>query len=53
MTIGEAAWMMLENKISGLPVVDGRGKVIGIITESDIFRIVVKKWSRVDELVPA
>lgn len=50
-TIGEAAQAMLKSKISGLPVVDNQGKVIGIITESDIFRIVVKKWSQVESLV--
>jgi acetoin utilization protein AcuB len=43
-TIGEAAQVMLDNKISGLPVVDGQGRVVGIITESDIFRIVVQEW---------
>jgi acetoin utilization protein AcuB len=40
-TIGEAARVMLENKISGLPVVDKNHQVIGIITESDIFSMVV------------
>jgi len=35
---------LLENKVSGLPVVDERGKEVGIITESDIFRMVVKAW---------
>jgi len=44
-TIGEAAQLMLEKKISGLPVVDGGGKLAGIITESDIFRLVVRAWS--------
>lgn len=39
-TIGEAARLMLENKIGGLPVLEPRtGKLVGIITESDIFRI--------------
>lgn len=43
-TIREAAQLMLDNKISGLPVVaDGR-RVVGIITESDIFRLVVSEW---------
>ena len=46
-TIGEAAQMMLDKKISGLPVVDSQGKIIGIITESDIFRTVVKQWSMI------
>jgi len=43
-TIGQAAWLMLTNKISGLPVVDDKRRVVGIITESDIFRLVVHKW---------
>lgn len=44
--IGEAAQKMLENKISGLPVVDPVGvNLVGIITESDIFRIVAQEWS--------
>lgn len=40
-TIGEAARLMLEEKISGLPVVNAEGNLIGIITESDIFTMVV------------
>lgn len=46
-TIDEAAQVMLENKISGLPVVDYHGELVGIITESDIFRIVVQAWREV------
>ena len=47
-TIGEAARLMLENKVSGLPVVDDDNKVIGIITESDIFSMVVlHEWEEV------
>jgi len=38
----QAAQMMLEHKISGLPVLDSGGKVVGVITESDIFRMIVK-----------
>jgi acetoin utilization protein AcuB len=37
----EAACMMLDNKISALPVVED-DQVIGIITESDIFRAMVE-----------
>lgn len=40
-SIGKAALTMLEHKISGLPVVDDDGVLIGIITESDIFSMVV------------
>jgi CBS domain-containing protein len=43
-TIGEAADIMLARKISGLPVVDATGTLVGIITESDIFRMVVHHW---------
>ena len=46
-TISVAAQVMLDNKISGLPVVSRTGKVVGIITESDIFRLVVRAWSEV------
>lgn len=37
-----AAKIMQEKKISGLPVVDDDGRLIGMLTESDIFRMVVK-----------
>jgi CBS domain-containing protein len=43
-TIGEAAQVMLRHKISGLPVVTWEGDLVGIITESDIFRMVVHEW---------
>jgi acetoin utilization protein AcuB len=45
-SIGEAAQILLENKFSGLPVVDEAGQLVGIITESDIFRLVVSEWSK-------
>ena len=37
-TVEHAAQLMLENTISGLPVVDDQGKVVGIHTQSDVFR---------------
>jgi CBS domain-containing protein len=37
-----AAKIMYESKVSGLPVVDEVGRVIGVITESDVFRMVIK-----------
>ena len=43
-TISEAARMMLEKKIGGLPVIDETRRLAGIITESDIFRLVVQTW---------
>lgn len=38
----DAAQIMLDNKVSGLPVVDSDGNLAGIITESDIFRLLVR-----------
>lgn len=37
-----AASKMLEYKISGLPVLDETDRVVGIVTESDVFRMLVK-----------
>ena len=42
-TIREAARLLLENKIGSLPVLDG-DKLVGIITESDIFRVLVQEF---------
>jgi len=40
-TIGETAELLLDKKISGVPVVKHDGQLMGIITESDIFRAVI------------
>ncbi len=40
-TVEYAAVIMLENRISGLPVVDDEGHVIGIITQTDIFKVLI------------
>lgn len=34
--IKEAIQLLAERRISGLPVVDGEGKLVGVITESDL-----------------
>ena len=36
--IREAIRLMLDNKVSGLPVVDAAGKMVGILTEGDLVR---------------
>lgn len=41
----DAAELMLEHKISGLPVVDAQNNLVGVITESDIFRMLVRSRS--------
>lgn len=40
-TIEEAAEVLLDNKLSGAPVVDNDGNLAGIITQTDIFRVLV------------
>ncbi len=40
-TIVVAATLMLNHRISGLPVLDDQGKLVGIITEGDVFRALV------------
>ena len=37
-TILEAARTMLRNRISGLPVVDAEGRLLGMVTEGDFLR---------------
>lgn len=40
-TIVDTAKLMMEKKVSGLPVVDNKNELVGIITESDLFRVMV------------
>jgi acetoin utilization protein AcuB len=40
-TIVAAAQLMLEHRISGIPVADSQGRMLGIITETDIFKVLV------------
>jgi CBS domain-containing protein len=42
--IQEAARIMLERKVSGLPVVGEFQQVVGVITESDVFRMLIDQW---------
>lgn len=35
----EAARIMVDNKVGGLPVVDRAGNLVGIITETDLFKV--------------
>ena len=52
MPISEAAMLMVNNKIGGLPVVDGNQRVVGIITETDIFRAFVELLSQDKAIEP-
>ncbi|MDH5535218.1 MAG: CBS domain-containing protein [Betaproteobacteria bacterium] len=42
MPLTEAASLMSRRNIGGLPVVDGNGRVVGVITETDIFKAFVE-----------
>ena len=37
-SVREVASMMLERRISGLPVVDDKGRILGIVSEGDLIR---------------
>lgn len=54
MPIAEAASLMVDHRIGGLPVVDGKQRVVGVITETDIFRAFVEMLAKEkDAAVPA
>jgi acetoin utilization protein AcuB len=40
-TIEETADILLKNKISGVPVVDSKGNIVGAITKNDLFRALI------------
>ena len=42
-SVNKAANMMLDNKFGGIPVVNSVGKLVGMVTESDIFRMVAER----------
>ncbi|QLA17936.1 CBS and ACT domain-containing protein [Desulfolutivibrio sulfoxidireducens] len=39
--VERAAVIMMRNRIGGLPVVDAESKVVGIITDSDVFKVLI------------
>jgi acetoin utilization protein AcuB len=52
-TIKDAARLMYTHKIGGLPVVDSEGQLQGIITESDIFRILITWLDQMEQAAAA
>ncbi len=40
-TIEETAQVLMKNEISGVPVVDSKNEIAGVITQSDIFRALI------------
>ena len=37
-TVRDAAWIMLTHRISAVPVLDGQGRMVGILSEGDLLR---------------
>ncbi len=44
LTVYEAVKIFIKKNISGAPVVDDRGKMVGILSEKDIFRAMYPKY---------
>jgi acetoin utilization protein AcuB len=42
--VEDAARLMVENKVGGLPVVDEDNHVVGVITETDVFRAFIELY---------
>jgi len=40
-TVEETALVLQKNKISGVPVVDSKGELVGTITQTDLFRVLI------------
>ena len=40
-TVEETAEILMEHKISGVPVVEEGGKVVGVITRDDLFKVLI------------
>jgi acetoin utilization protein AcuB len=56
-TVGALAQKMIEHKVGGVPVVEiekgapERERLVGIVTETDIFRMIADAWKRQKSLV--
>ncbi len=50
-SIEEAAELMLDEKVTHLPVVSEEGKILGIVTAWDISKAVALKYDKLDEIM--
>ncbi|MCS7182187.1 MAG: CBS domain-containing protein [Thermoanaerobaculum sp.] len=48
MPVREAAQLLLNNKFGCLPVVDEAGRLVGIVTEADFLKLVVRLLEAID-----
>ena len=44
--LANAARQMIDNRIGGLPVVDGKSQIVGILTETDLLRALIDQLGR-------
>ena len=44
--LAEAARQMIDNRIGGLPVVDGDSQIVGILTETDLLRALIDQLGK-------
>ena len=44
----EVVRLFVEHKIGGVPVIDGQGYPLGILTESDVFRLLLQSWEEAE-----
>ncbi|HUM03534.1 MAG TPA: CBS and ACT domain-containing protein [Thermoanaerobaculia bacterium] len=57
-TIERVAMIMMEKRIEGLPVLDPKGNLVGIVTEGDVFRALTevtgvgRKTTRISLVIP-
>jgi CBS domain-containing protein len=51
-SLAEAARIMVEHRISGLPVVDASGRLVGVITEGDFLRRTKGGSASLDQRAP-
>lgn len=50
-SVGHAADLMLKNQVHSVPVVDARGKLVGIVTSSDLLRLLRdREWALTEPL---
>lgn len=43
-TYREAAKILYENRFSGLPVIDDKGKLVGMLSEKDLFKVLYPNY---------
>ena len=48
--LGYAADLMLEHKVGSLPVLDSEQQLVGLVTESNIFRTIARRWRDDNEI---